>query len=138
MAYQQYKVYQKNSGEPVMEPLFYGLAWEEFPELQLQSKDDYVSNTLEYIKSLPRTEIYYLRHGRIVGGIITTLEHDVHVGECLSVITQYILPDYRFNGISWSFMRMIRNRCKKEGVPVMAWTHRTGDYEYKTTYRRMK
>jgi len=55
----------------------------------------------------------------------------------MSVISQYVLPDYRNRSISLLCMREAIRIAKANGYSVLAYTHRLGDWRYETIYKRI-
>lgn len=101
-------------------------------------KQTWVDRSLRMIESVHRYEIGMLHNGVPVGGISLTVDHDPHVGECLCVMSQYVLPEYRNKAVSLRCMRECIRITKRLGHSMLAYTHRTGDYVYTTTYMRLK
>lgn len=135
MGFKRFREYRRSEGGALVHTQFYGNAWEEFVELQSQPKEVYVANVIEYLQSLNRIEIYSYMHGSPIGAAVLTTEIDYHVGKCVSVVTQYVLPRYRGSGFSFEIMRRARKECKAQGIGMLAWSHRVKDFEYKTVYR---
>jgi GNAT superfamily N-acetyltransferase len=75
---------------------------------------------------------------KVVGGLCLAPDPwDVHVGPCLSVFAQYVLPEFRLQGVSARLMREALRIAKKSGVPALAFTHRKGPWRYETIYRKV-
>ena len=55
----------------------------------------------------------------------------------MSVFAQYVLPEFRHQGVSARMMREALRIAKKSGVPVLAFTHRKGPWRYETIYRKV-
>lgn len=126
------------AGEPSKNSGLYSIAWGEFIELQVMDKDTWLKNLRATIESSPRWEISATVDGKVVGGIILVNDDDVHVGPCLSVVAQYVLPEYRHRGISLHCMRIAMRTAKVFNHKVLAYSHRLGDWRYETIYRRVK
>lgn len=100
-------------------------------------KHTWVSATLARLMSYDRYELGLLVADKVVGGVTLVEDDDVHVGRCLTVASQYVLPEYRNTGCSMLFMREAVRLARNLSMPVLAYTHRLGDWTYKTTYRRI-
>lgn len=125
--------------QPVQNYTLFKSAYNEFIELKVQPLEHFVSRALIALRGLRRWEISaHLDDGTCVGGLV--LAHDLddpHVGQCVSVFAQYVLPEYRHLGLSRRFMREGIRIAREADVPVFAWTHRTGNWKYTTNYRRL-
>lgn len=75
--------------------------------------------------------------GRAVGGLVLTYDNDIHVGPCISVVAQYVLPEYRCKGVSLRCMREAVRIARQFGERVLAYTHRKGDWRYETIYKEL-
>lgn len=123
---------------PVHNVSLFERAWDECIELQVQPKDAFVGNSLLMLQSCTRWEIAMWHRGEAVGGLVLAIDNDVHVGECMSVFAQYVLPEYRNKNIASRCMREAIRITKLTKLRVLAYTHRVGDWTYKTTYRRIQ
>ena len=129
---------RRNYREAVQAPLLFYRAWDEFLELQVLDKETWVANTLSRLSLLPwRFEIGMHNGDQAVGGIILGPDEDIHVGPCLSVYAQYVLPEYRNRGTSLRCMRLAEQAAITYGYTVLAYTHRVRDWRYETIYRRL-
>lgn len=111
----------------------------EFPELR--QNQDYREDVLRIASSLAefdRTEIVYYDGETIVGGATVVIDDDQHVGPCLSLQWQYILPDYRKRGLGRHFVRELLRQAGWAGIRNVCWTHRVGVGRYTVTYREVK
>jgi GNAT superfamily N-acetyltransferase len=112
-------------------------AWDECIESQGMDKEAWVARTLNLHQAHTRYEIYLYEADAIVGGLTLTVDDDPHVGECLSVLSQYVLPEYRNRGVSGRCLRECLRIAKDCGAKYLAYTHRKKDWVYTTTYRRI-
>ena len=131
-------VKSRHPGEPVLNLDLFTRAWDECTELQVTAKDEWIGRSLLSLQGLDRFEIGVHNGDQIVGGIC--LAHDpwdAHVGPCMSVFAQYVLPEFRHQGVSARMMREALRIAKKSGVPVLAFTHRKGPWRYETIYRKV-
>jgi len=124
--------------EPVQNVELFERAWDECIELQVQGKDEWMGKALLALSALDRYEVA-VRHGpRVVGAVLVAHDPwDAHVGPCMSVFTQYVLPEYRNAGISLALMREAVRITRASGVHVLAFTHRKAPWRYETIYRRV-
>ena len=129
-------VFPRKRGEAVQSLELFTCAYDECVELQQQSKDEWIGRALLSLQEMDRFELAAIHGARTVGGIV--LAHDpwdVHVGPCMSVFAQYVLPEYRNQGISPRLMREVLRIAKGSGVSTLAYTHREGPWRYSTLYR---
>ena len=115
----------------------YDRAWREFEELQMSDRYGWVAHTMRCIKAADRVEVGARVDGALVGGVVLHSEYDPHVGHCLYVVFQYVLPEYRNKGIALKLFKMALEETRRQGLPVLAYTHRLCDWKYITTYRRV-
>lgn len=128
----------RHPDEPVQSWSLFQRAWDECVELQCTSKDLWAGRTLIALEQLERYEIIaHSEHGIQLGGLVVAREIDVHVGDCMSVIAQYVMPEHRLFGISPRLMRAAIRIAREVGAPTLAYTHRKGPWRYETTYRRI-
>lgn len=113
-------------------------AWDECVELQVTPKDDWVRMALHSLSELDRYEVHAFADGKIVGGLVLAADPwDVHVGPCVSVFAQYVMPEWRNKGASPRMMREAIRVARDCGAQVLAFTHRVGPWRYQTIYRRL-
>lgn len=124
---------------PVPNVSLFARAWEECPELQVRSKAHWLGTTLDTLFKLEeRYDIaLWTPEGEPVGGLILTLDEDIHVGTCMSVVAQYVFPEYRNKGVSLRCMREAMRIARERCAPVLAFTHRIGDWRYETIYKEL-
>lgn len=127
----------KAAGEDCLAPSLFYRAWDECIESQGMDKEAWVARTLRLITSVPRYEMGFYDGDTPVGGISLTIDYDPHVGECLCVMSQYVLPEYRNKGISLRCMRECVRLAKRLEHTMLAFTHRQRDWVYTTTYKRI-
>lgn len=135
----QVVVTSRRPGEPVQNLDMFQRAWDECAELQVTSKEEWIGRSLLSLQGLDRIEIVVLADGKVVGGICLAPDPwDAHVGPCISVFAQYVLPEYRHKGVSASLMREAMRAARKSGAAVLAFTHRKAPWRYETMYHRIK
>lgn len=124
--------------EAVQAPELFERAWSEFIELQVVDKETWVSSALHRLTLFDwRYEIGMHNGVHTVGGIVLAPDEDIHVGPCLSVFAQYVMPEYRNRGVSLRCMRLAERAAIQLGYTTLAYTHRMGDWRYQTIYRRL-
>lgn len=121
--------------------LYYPLlerAWEECVELQTQPKDVWIGYAALAVQDIDRKEVLLFKDSRLIGGLVLAHDFDVHVGKCLSVLWQYVLPEYRNSGASMRLMRYAVQCARDYSYSVLAYTHRVGNWRYETIYRKVR
>ncbi len=127
----------RQPGEPTDGRWFMDEAWNECSELQFTSLQDFKRRAHESICSIERLEVLATVSGRAAGIAVLAVDDDLHVGECLAVQWQYVLPEFRNAGVSPAFLRVAKNLARQLNLPTIAFTHRLGPGVYKTSYRRV-
>lgn len=125
------------AGQAVQGIHLFHQAWDECVELQCQPKGVWCKTILAELSALDRYEIGVALGGIPVGGVFLTHDDDWHVGPCLTVAFQYVLPEYRNTGVSRQCMRYAISLAKELGYTVLAYSHRSGPWRYETIYRRI-
>ncbi len=128
----------RHPGEGVQNFEMFSRAWDECVELQASPRDAWIGRSLQLLQGLARHEIGVHDQTKIVGGIVLAQDPwDVHVGPCLSVFAQYVLPEFRHKGVSARLMREALRIARLDGAKTLAFTHRKGPWRYETLYRRI-
>lgn len=111
----------------------------EFPELR-QSEDyrDDVHRVVSSLSEFDRSEIVAIDDGKVVGGAVIVLDDDQHVGPCLSLQWQYVLPAYRAKRLGHHFVRELLRQAGWAGIRNVCYTHRVGVGKYTLTYREVE
>ena len=126
----------RRKGEAVQNVEFFSRAYEECVELRQQSKEEWMGRALLALQQMDRWEIAAFADESFAGGLC--LAHDpwdVHVGPCISVFAQYVLPEHRLGGVSPRLMREAMKIARSSGKSTLAYTHRKGPWRYDTIYR---
>lgn len=133
------ETFHRLAGEPVQNVALFERAWDECVELQAQTRPVWLGRSLLSMAALERFEIAAIDGAEVVGAAILASDPwDAHVGPCMSVFAQYVLPEYRNAGISRRIMReAYRIASCTAGVQVLAFTHRKAPWRYETIYRRI-
>lgn len=84
-----------------------------------------------------RVELLAVSDGGVVGCMVLVEDDDLHVGHCLTVMWNYVLPEHR-GLVGRRFLRAAFGLARQAGIPVVAYTHREGVGQYRTTYRRVR
>jgi GNAT superfamily N-acetyltransferase len=110
----------------------------EFPELR-QSQDyrEDVHRIASSLAEFDRTEIAIYDGETVVGGATVVLDDDQHVGPCLSLQWQYVLPAYRSMHLGRHFVRELLRQAGWAGIKNVSYSHRTGPGKYTITYREV-
>lgn len=117
--------------------LIYDAAWCECIELQCSDRYGWVSHTMRCISSGDRIEIGARVQGKLIAGVVLHADYDPHVGNCMYVVFHYVTPEYRNRGVAMKLFKMALEETRRHGLPVLAYTHRLGDWKYKTTYKKV-
>lgn len=128
----------RKAGEAVQAPELFRTAWDEFIELQVMDKQTWLQHTLGTLACLDRYELGLHNGDHTVGGVILARDNDIHIGDCLAVVAQYVMPDYRNTGVSMRCMRECCRIAKALGHTHLAYTHRIKDWQYATIYKELK
>jgi GNAT superfamily N-acetyltransferase len=111
----------------------------EFKELR-QNKDirEDVHRIASSLAEFDRTEIVIYDGNAVVGGATIVLDDDQHVGPCLSLQWQYVLPAYRRLHLGRHFVRELLRQAGWAGIRNVSYSHRTGEGQYTITYREVE
>lgn len=134
------RVFDGAPGTPLRNYAMFERAWHEFPELQVRPKDEWIGRSIASLAALQRWEIGAFNDaGETIGGIVLAEDPwDCHVGPCVSVFAQYVVPEYRDGQVSQRMMREALRLARSLHFPVLAFTHRRGPWRYETIYHRIK
>lgn len=134
----QVQTSHRRAGDALQNVELFERAWDECIELQVQDKHTWLGMTLLALSQLDRYEVFVVRDGKMVGAIVLASDPwDVHVGPCMSVFSQYVLPEYRCTGISRALMREAFKIARDNCAGVLAYTHRKAPWRYETIYKRI-
>jgi GNAT superfamily N-acetyltransferase len=110
------------------------LAYAEFPELRMQPFSIWY---LKWERGMHQVDRYLVkvRCGElIVGMAAVVLDDDPHVGLCLTLHSQYVLPAYRNKFVAGRVLREVRRLAKVHRLGVIAYSHRVRDWTYELRY----
>lgn len=105
------------------------------PEMCWGGREEAVRRVLEATEAVERYEVVAYHDQLVVGCMILVADDDAHVGPCLSVMWNFVLPEFR--GVGASFLRKAFSLAKENDLPVVAFAQRTGLGEYTVKYRRV-
>lgn len=92
---------------------------------------------VEATEQLDRFEITVTLDGELIGFACIVEDDDLHVGRCLSLQWQYVVPEYR-GRIGPMFLRALFGIGRNRGFHVVAYSHRINQGHYAIKYRRIK
>lgn len=134
----EFHTYRRFPNEPVQNTGMFAQAWFECEELQERPMSQWMGSAILAMSTLDRWEIAAFCGDTLIGGAIVAPDPwDTHVGPCVSVFTQYVLPEYRNKAVSAGLMHEAERIAKYLGSKVLAYTHRRGPWRYETVYRRI-
>lgn len=128
----------RDIGSPEVFSKAFSTAWDECIELQCNPKAEWMGIAISSLQEHPRVFIGVLGDTELLGGLyLLREENDPHVGACMSIAFQYVLPEYRNLGVSRRLITRALQLTRKNNCSVLAYTHRKGDWKYETVYRRV-
>lgn len=133
----EYRVDLRQAGEASCVESILQAAWDEFIECRVMDKETWVQNTLALVEQYPRYEIGLFYGDTPVGGLILTRDEDIHVGDCMCIMFQYVLPEHRHTHVSARCMRHAVRITRELGHSILAYSHRDRDWCYTIKYRRV-
>lgn len=87
-------------------------------------------------ESLSRTELLAVVDGQLVGFACVVEDEDMHVGRCLTLQWQYVVPEHR-GRIGAEFLRWLSRFARCQGFQFIAYSHRVSARHYAIKYRRI-
>lgn len=134
----RYEVEHRAAGHLFSEPELVSRAWDELIESQVLDRKawcDYVSST---ITSLDRIELRCYDDSTCVAFAAVVREtKDPHVQECMTVLYNFTLPEYRGGEVGKSIMRAVLHLARSLNFKTLMYSHREGVGKYSITYRRI-
>lgn len=125
------------AGTPIPGMRLFQKAQSEFIELAVMDKSAWIQHTMAWLSALERYEIGVLLDGEPIGGLCLCADDDPHVGACCTVVSNYVLPEYRNHSVGLRCFREAIRVARKAGFTMLAYTHREKDWVYRTLYRRL-
>jgi GNAT superfamily N-acetyltransferase len=91
---------------------------------------------LATIEPMKRTELLAVVDGQLVGFACVAEDDDMHVGRCLTLQWQYVVPEHR-GKIGSEFLRWLARFARCQGFQFIAYSHRVSARHYAIKYRRI-
>jgi GNAT superfamily N-acetyltransferase len=114
-------------------------AYHECIELHLMDYYKWTDKTYRYVQSCPRLEITAWMGSTCVGWCVLVDEtNDFHVGECATVLTQYVPQEYRNIGVASQLLRECVRIARATGHDTLVYSKREAPGRYTTIYKRIK
>lgn len=85
-----------------------------------------------------RIELAVFDKDRIVGFCALAEDYDIHVGRCLTVMWDYVVPSHRGGTVGQRMLRAAMQRARQYGFAVLCYTHRTAPGIYQVKYIRLE
>lgn len=89
---------------------------------------------IEATEQLDRHEVLAVLGGRLIGFACIADDVDMHVGRCLTLQWQYVVPEYR-GIIGAKFLRLLVQLGRQLGYRTIAYSHRINQGHYAIKYR---
>jgi len=132
-----FEVVQRTPGQPCLGASLIPAGYAEFPEFREGGTLEQVTSRLrEAMESLDRYELVVSERGAVVGYACAALDEDLHVGLCLTLQWQYVLPEYR-GAVGREFVRWLLRKARSSGLKHVAYSHRINQGHYAIKYRRI-
>ena len=134
-----YKIFAKDVGECGVHPEITKVVWDEFYEMQNVAKHDWCVKAQGYVERLNRYEVYaYNDLDEVIGIMVLTHElADFHVGECFTIMCNFVKPEYRSAKIGVRFIQTAKILARLHGITTLAYSHRVGVGDYRVRYRKI-
>ncbi len=98
--------------------------------------EDVARRMLEATEGLSRCELLAVLDGQLIGFACVVEDEDMHVGRCLTLQWQYVVPEHR-GKIGGEFLRWLVKTGRNLGFPFVAYSHRVNNRHYAIKYRRV-
>lgn len=109
----------------------------ELPEFRDGGTLDEVSRRmLAATEGLDRYELLAVAGGDLIGFACVVEDDDMHVGRCLTLQWQYVVPEHR-GKIGGEFLRWLARTAREQGFEFIAYSHRITSRHYAIKYRRV-
>lgn len=131
-------VRQREAGDPSFAEWVVDSAIAELPELTWhRTKAEAREGILESCAKFDRLEIVTYQDGKVIGSCILVEEDDQHIGPCIGIAWNYVLPEHR-GKVGRDYLRFAYRLTERNELPAVAYTRRTGEGSYQVNYRRVK
>jgi GNAT superfamily N-acetyltransferase len=119
-------------GASIIPAVYYDL-----PEIRESGAlEDVARRILEATEGNSRCELLAVLDGQLIGFACVVEEEDMHVGRCLTLQWQYVVPEHR-GKIGGEFLRWLVKTGRKLGFAFVAYSHRVNNRHYAIKYRRV-
>ena len=109
--------------------------YDELPEFRAGGTLIQVSKRMvDATEQLDRHEILAVLDGVLIGFACLVEEDDMHVGRCLTLQWQYVVPEHR-DRIGGQFLRWLAKAGRDMGFQFIAYSHRISSRHYAIKYR---
>lgn len=105
------------------------------PEMLWGGRVEAVKRCLEATTDIDRYEMVAFVNGKPIGICVLVHENDINVGPCLGIMWNWVHPNHR--GVGSRFLRRAIELAKENRLPVLAYSQRVGEGEYRVRYRRV-
>lgn len=85
-----------------------------------------------------RIELVVFDGNRTVGFCCLAEDYDLHVGRCLTVMWDYVVPSHRGGTVGQRMLRAAMQIATQHGFAVLCYTHRTAPGVYQVKYTRLE
>lgn len=107
----------------------------ELPEFRDGGTLEHVSRRmLAATEGLERFELLAVIGGELIGFACVVEDDDMHVGHCLTLQWQYVVPEHR-GRIGGQFLRWLAKAGRDMGFQFIAYSHRISSRHYAIKYR---
>jgi hypothetical protein len=125
----------RREGDPCQGAPMIDHVYAELPEFRAGGNlEDVRARMLGATEQLDRCELTAVVGGVLVGFACIVEDEDMHVGSCLSLQWQYVVPEHR-GKIGAAFLRELVKLGRILGFRFVAYSHRVNDRHYAIKYR---
>ncbi|MNJ09326.1 hypothetical protein D3C77_34700 [compost metagenome] len=129
----------RRAGDPCMGEWILPEVLQEVDELTWQNNpDDAWRHLLQSAVAIDRIELGVFSQGDMIGFCVLAEDDDIHVGRCLTVMWDYVVPSHRGGTVGQRMLRTAKSRAQQLGFSVLCYTHRTGLGVYQVRYIRLE
>ena len=111
--------------------------YDELPEFRAGGTLVQVSRRMvDATEQLDRHEVLAVLDGSLIGFACLVEDDDMHVGRCLTLQWQYVVPEHR-GKVGAKFLRLLVSLGRALGYRHVAYSHRINQHHYAIKYRRL-
>ena len=130
---------KRQAGDPTMGEWILPTVLDDIEELTWQDdRQAAAQRILQSVVDEDRIEILVVEDGLPIGFCALAEDHDIHVGRCLTVMWDYVVPSHRGGTVGQRMLRVAMQRARQYGFAVLSYTHRTGPGVYRVKYIRLE